>query len=254
MIAWLQARQDSQALAAVWTKFVAEEEGLLWRQPRDTSPAVVESLLRFQVAALRKIDRGSEAAQGVDKLIKLRDGNPVDLGQLLSWLIEQKDWPAMRRVENRCQAMIADSADLLYLVAEAQVGRGDAAASEQSAIRALKLNPENDESSLGMHYRAGVLLEQRGRLEWATKEWEHVIHNAPPRSAVAIFTARSLAELYHDQEEDAKAAETLRRVMQAASKRTSQWPLMNQDGEEPVTLGTLRPPRLFRRLSLEGRG
>ena len=57
-------------------------------------------------------------------------------------MIDQKDWPATRLVEKRCKAAIAESADLLYLVAEAQVRRGDAAAAEQSAGQALKLNPD----------------------------------------------------------------------------------------------------------------
>ena len=155
VLAWLQARQDPQALAGIWTQLAAEEEGLLLRQPRDTSLAIVESLLRFQIAALRKIDRGADAAGSVERLIKLRRGEPAELARLLNWLIDQKDWPATRLVEKRCQATIAESADLLYLVAEAQVRRGDAAAAEQSAGQALKLNPDSDEPSLAMHLQAG---------------------------------------------------------------------------------------------------
>ena len=182
----MQARQDPQALAKLWTQFAAEEEELLFRQPRDTSLAIVESLLRLQIAALRKIDRGADAAGSVERLIRLRRGKPAELAELLNWLIDQKDWPATRLVEKRCKAAIAESADLLYLVAEAQVRRGDAAAAEQSAGQALKLNPDNDEPSLEMHFQAGANLEQRGRFDWATKEWEHVIHNAPPHSPVGI--------------------------------------------------------------------
>ena len=62
VLAWLQARQDPPGLAGFWTQLAAEEEGLLLRQPRDTSLSIVEGLLRFQIAALRKIDRGADAA------------------------------------------------------------------------------------------------------------------------------------------------------------------------------------------------
>ena len=225
VLAWLQARQDPQALAGIWTQFAAEEEGLLLRQPRDTSLSIVEGLLRFQVAALRKIDRGADAADGVERLIKLRRGEPGELARLLNWLIDQKDWPATRLVENRCRAAIAESADLLYLLAEAQVRRGDAAAAEQSAGQALKLNPDSDEPSLEMHFQAGENLEQRGRFDWATKEWEHVIHDAPPQSPVGITAARRLAELYHDREDDQRAAETLGRIEKTYAERSNQWPL-----------------------------
>ena len=240
VLAWSQARQDPQALAGIWTQFAAEEEGLLVQQPRETSLAIVEGLLRFQIAALRAIHRGADAALGVERLIKLRRGEPIEMARLLNWLIDQEDWPAMRLVEKRCQATIAASADLLYLVAEAQLRRGDAAAAEQSASQALKLNPDSDELSLGMHYQAGENLEQRGHFDWATKQWEHVLHNAPPHSQVGIITARSLADLYHDREEDQRAAETLAGIVKAAAGRSNQWPLLNQGSGDAVTLGPLR--------------
>jgi len=240
LLAALQARQDPQALVAVWTQFAAEEEELLFRQPRDTSVAVVEGLLRFQIAALRKIDRGADAAVSVERLIKLRRGKPAELAELLTWLIAQKDWPATRVVEKRCKAAIDESADLLYLVAEAQACRGDAAAAEQSAGQALTLNPKNDEPSLEMHFQAGVNLEQRGRLDWATKEWERVIHNAPPRSPAGIRTARNLAELFHDLDENQRAAETLSGIEKTFAGRSNEWMLLNEENGDAVALGTLR--------------
>jgi tetratricopeptide (TPR) repeat protein len=245
VLAWLQARQEPQAIAKLWTQLAAEEEGLLLRQPRDTSLPIVEDLLQFQIVALRKIDRGADAAGSVERWIKLRRGEPDELARLLNWLIDQKDWPATRIVEKRCQAMIAESADLLYLIAEAQVLRGDAAAAEQSAGRALKLNPDGDESSLEAHFRAGSSLEQRGRLDWATSEWEHVVHVAPPHSPIGVTTARSLAELYHDRERDDRAAETLGGIERAYAKRSNQWSLLDRDPEngDELDLGTLRARR-----------
>ena len=74
-MAWLQARHDPTALAGIWTQFAAEEEGLMFRRPRDTSLVVVESLLGFQIAASRKIDRGADAAGGVERLIKCAVAN-----------------------------------------------------------------------------------------------------------------------------------------------------------------------------------
>ncbi len=240
VLAWLPARQDPQALVGLWTKLAAGEEELLFRRPRDTSLAVVESLLRFQIAALRKIDRGADAADSVERLIKLRRGGPAELAELLNWLIEQKDWPATRLVEHRCQATIAASADLLYLVAEAQFRRGEAAAAERSAGRALNFDPDNDDMSLETHYRTGLNLEQRGRFDWASKEWERVLHHAPPHSPIGIITARSLAELYHDIEQDQRAAETLGGIDNAYAGRSNHWILLNEEYGDPVTLGTLR--------------
>ncbi|MGO9115651.1 MAG: tetratricopeptide repeat protein [Thermoguttaceae bacterium] len=240
VLAWLQTRQDPQALAAAWTRLAAAEEGLLRRRPRDTSLSIVEGLLRSQIAALRKIDRGAEAAGSVERLIKLRHGEPTGLAQLLNWLIDQKDWPATRLVEKRCKATIVESADLLYLVAEGQLRRGDSAAAEQSAGQALKLNLDSDEPSLEMHFQMGESLEQRGRFDWAMKEWQHVIRSAPPRSRLSTASARLLSELYHDLEENDRAAETLSGIEKAYANRSNQWPLFNQDDNDAITLGALR--------------
>ena len=247
VFAWLQARRDPQALAGIWTQFVAEEERLLLRQPRDTSLSVLEGLLRFQVAAMRKIGRGADAASGVDRLIRLRRDEPGALAQLLNWLIHQEDWSATRLVENRCRATISESADLLYLLAEAQLRRGDAAAAQRSAGQALKLNADNGEPSLETHFQAGESLAQRGRVDWATKEWEHVIHEAPPESPVRIATARSLAELYHDLDDDLRAAETLDVIEKAFAKQSDQWslPERGSEGDDAAALGTLRARRCF---------
>ena len=202
-----------------------------FRQPHDTfALPIVESLLRLQIASLRKVDRGAEADASIERLINLRRGNPAELVRLLAWLIDQKDWPATRILEDRCRATIAESAFLLYLMAEAQVLRGDAAAAEQSASQALKLSPRSDEASLASHVQAGEVLAQRGRLDWAIKEWEHVLNTARPQSAVGIAAARELAELYHDREEDRRAAETLGRIADAFAKRSNEFPLIDQEG------------------------
>jgi tetratricopeptide (TPR) repeat protein len=240
VIAWLQARQDPRELASLWTRLAGDEEGLLLRQPRDTALPIVEGLLRSQIAALRRIDSGADATSSIERLIKLRHNEPDGLAQLLNWLTDQKDWRAMALVENRCQATIAASADLLYLVAEGQMRRGDATAAEASARQALRLSPDSDEPSLETHFQMGEKLEQRGRLEWAAKEWEHVINRAQPRARLKIAAARLLAELYHDREEDDRAAETLGAIEKAYATRSDQWPLFHAGGGDVVTLGTLR--------------
>jgi tetratricopeptide (TPR) repeat protein len=243
VLRWLEARRDPKLLAGFWSQLAAEEEGQLFRQPRDTSAAIVESLLRFQIAALRKADPGADAARSVERLITLRRGEVDELVRLLNWLIAQEDWPATRIVENRCKAMIAESADLLYLLAEAQIGRGDTDAAKLSAARALALNPGGDETALVAHLRAGGTLQERGRFEWTVKEWEHVLQNASPRSSIGIQTAHLLSELYHDLEDDHRAAETLALCEKAFLAGSNQTTLPNQEGGNLATLGSLRARR-----------
>ena len=176
----------------------------------------------------------------MERLIELRRGEPDELARLLNWLIEQKDWSATRLVEKRCQATIAESADLLYIVAEAQLPRGDAAAAEQSAGQALKLNPSADEPSLAMHFQTAKGLAERGRFEWATNEWERVIHNAPPHSPAGIAAAGSLAELYHDREETIVPPKRWHASRRSMPRQSNLWSLPDLESGDALALGAVR--------------
>jgi tetratricopeptide (TPR) repeat protein len=125
-------------------------------------------------------------------------------------------------------------------VAEAQALRGDAAAAEASAARALKLRPGASANALDWHLQAGRNLEARGRMPWAVREWEHVLRHARPESESAIDAARFLAELHHDLQQDRQAAETLDLLAKACTRRSDQWRVVGSGGTESITLGMLR--------------
>jgi tetratricopeptide (TPR) repeat protein len=240
---WLAAGNDPEALAAALTKIAGDEDDLIRRRPRESAPAIVEGLLQLQIAALRNVHRAADAAAGVVRLMNLHHGDPTALARLIQWMIDQKDWPATRLVEEQFRTTIGTSPDLLYLMAEAQSLRGDAAVAERSAEQALKLNPEIDERSLSVHLQAGRILEDRGRTEWAIHEWEYVARRAPSRSTVATVAGHYLGELYHDLERDDQAAATLARLEKAFSGRTDQYKLFGND--ESLSLGELRARRHF---------
>jgi tetratricopeptide (TPR) repeat protein len=235
---WLAAVNDPEALVSAWSKIVTGEDDLLRRRPRDSSPAIVEGLLQLQIAALRRARHGSDAATAVARLMSLHRGDPAALARLLQWLMDQKDWPATRLVETQFRTTIAASPDLLYLLAEAQALRGDAAAADRSAEQALKLNPDVDERSLSMHLQAGRILEDRGRGDWAIHEWDYVARRAPNSSTIGTIAAHYLAELYHDLDRDDQAASTLARLVKAFEGRTDQYKLFGN--EESLSLGAMR--------------
>ncbi len=244
ILSWLEAEQDPRAPTAVWSKITVQEDDLLLRRPRDTSPAIVETLLQLQIAALRRAHLGAEAADAVQRLMKLHHADPASLVKLLAWLVEQKDWAATRQVEEQFRATIAASPDLLYLLAEAQALRGDAAAADRSAAAALKLNPDSDLQALASHFRAGQLLEERGRYEWAIHEWEYVIGKAAPESGQAVVAARLLGELYHDLDRDKEAADALARALKTLPRRSRQW-LLPGGTDDVLALGELRARRSY---------
>jgi hypothetical protein len=241
---WLAAGSDPEALVAAWSKIVTVEDDLLRRRPRESSPAIVEGLLQLQIAALRNAHRGSEAAACVVRLMSLHHGDPAALARLIQWLTEQKDWPATKLVEEQFRSTIAQSPDLLYLIAEAQALRGDETVADRSADQALKLNPEIDDRALSMHLVNGGVLEERGRSDWAIHEWDYVARRAPGGSNIGIKAAHFLAELYHDLERDDKAAAALARLVKPYAERTDEYklPLGNED---TLSLGEVRARQRF---------
>jgi tetratricopeptide (TPR) repeat protein len=243
VLSWLAAGSDPEALAAAWSKIVTGEDALMRRRPRESSPAIVEGLLQLQIAALRNAHHGADAAASVARLMSLHHGDPAALARLLQWLMDQKDWPATRMVEQEFRSTIAASPDLLYLVAEAQALRGDAAAADRSAEQALKLNPELDDRSLSAHLQAGRILEDRGRAEWAIHEWDYVARRAPGGSTIGTVAAHYLAELYHDLERDDQAAAILARLEKTFAGRTDQYKLFGD--EDSLSLGEMRARRRF---------
>jgi tetratricopeptide (TPR) repeat protein len=240
---WLATGQDPRALAAFWSKIIAEEDDQMLRHPRETSEAIIEGVLQLQIAALRRAHLGAEAAGSVLRLMKLHHGDPAALAKLLQWLTDQKDWEATRQVESQFRATIAASPDLLYLVAEAQSLRGNTAAAKRSAADALKLNPDADDQSLQAHYQAGQVLEDRGRHEWAAREWDRVVRAAPSESMIGLFTAHLLGELYHDLQRDDQAAATLARAEKTVASRSNQWKLFGAD--DSMSVGEFRARRHY---------
>ena len=115
VLAWLQAQAGSPGPCQL-----LDATGRRGR--RTAVPAAARHLAgdRRGPAAIANRGPAEDRSRGrrrrsVEQLIRLRRGEPAELARLLNWLIDQKDWPATRLVEKRCQAAIAESADLLYL-------------------------------------------------------------------------------------------------------------------------------------------
>ena len=89
----------------------------------------------------------------------------------------------------------------------------------------------------------GLVLEERGRHDWAAREWD--ASSAPRRlnRTMGIVAARSLAELYHDLERDDRAAATLAIAEKIISARSNHWKLLGD--EDPLPVGELQARRHF---------
>jgi len=208
ILAGAQLAQDKKAAAEATAK-----RALTGNQGSD--PKSVNAHL--EVAALlqyRKRFRwaAAEYAYVVDKT----KGDSRALAQLAACLIELKSWKELDELARRYAEQFADNTLLLYTAAEAQAKNGREQLAEETARRALKLNPGKTAEALTMHLHVAYRLQHRGLFDWAEREFRHVIDTDAAGNEFGRTARRWLAEMLHDAGDDRRAAEVLVELEKAA--------------------------------------
>jgi tetratricopeptide (TPR) repeat protein len=211
LLQWARANDDP-SFPQNWSKLVDAEESLLGAAPSQTSPEIVAVLLKVQVARLRAAEQNEAAVAAVRRLIKLEKGDPATLSSLLQYLVEQKAWKAVDELAERFGPQIGVHASLLYAVAEAQAAQGDKTRAEQTAHKALKLNPGTSPQDVIAHLITAARLQQRGQFDWAKRELQNVVANGQPTNEYTLAAQFRLSEMLHDQGQDQEAAQVLEAV------------------------------------------
>jgi tetratricopeptide (TPR) repeat protein len=241
LLSWARGGDDLAAMMSQWARLVDAEDALLKKRSDQTSADIVSGLLRLQVAWLKKLGRGKEAAEAVARLVQLGNGEPQEIAELLEWLLDLKDWKAAEALGERFAAQVAANPLLLYAVAEAQAEQGAAARAEQTAQRAIKLHPGPTREQLVYHLWTALRLQQRGRLVWAKREFDHVVANAAPTSDVAVGALSRMAEMLHDAQQDRQAGEALQKLVIAMGvNRPAEAQIAGLMAGEARTMGEIR--------------
>jgi tetratricopeptide (TPR) repeat protein len=240
ILCWLRTVDEPLAMTSDWSRLVAEEERLLARGSDDTSPEIVGSLLRLQIAWLRKLDRKQDSIAAFGRLMRLEKDKPDVLQGLLSWLIEQEDWTSVELVAKKFADTIGSNASLLYLLAEARTKHGDQPGAEAMVAAALNVSSEKDNASLAQHLMTAWQLEERGRMDWAARELRYIVANQPPTTELGLRAAFSLSDLLHEDESDAAAGDVLKQIVDAYPTSAPGTALFRDLGDESVTLGNMR--------------
>jgi tetratricopeptide (TPR) repeat protein len=159
-------------------------------------------------------------------------GNTDALTEFIKWLAVRKDWKAIDEVATRFEPMFSNNAELLYTIAEAHLTAGHSDLADQTAKKALQLNPDKPLE----HYKVATQLQfSRGLIRWADEEYRRVIALAtPPQNTDAGFMARFfLSENQHDRQEDKEAAETLEAAVELMDKNMPVMKMVQKSGRAP---------------------
>ena len=211
--AWAELAGDSQAAMLQWAKLVAAETTLLQQTPDESSPEIVERLIRFQVAWLRKLGKNDETQAAIGRLVGLERGDSESVGELLRWLIEQKAWKAIDDLAQRHAPQFAVEPDLLYALAQSYDERGDKQRARETAMRAFHLHPGTLNEQLGHHFMVAQQLCEHGQFAWARREFEHVISTANEAESLSAMARMLLAEMFHEQGQDRDAAAAMEKLV-----------------------------------------
>ncbi len=221
LLTWVRFGVDPSAAVSDWAKLVEAEYSLLKQSRTQTDPSIVARLVRFQIQWLKKLDRKDETLAAMHRLIDLETGKTDTLEELLRWLIEQQAWESVDKLAARFPAQFASSPILLYNVAQAQARQGKNNQAEQTARRAVKLNPGNSPQQVIKHYAVARTLWQRGMFEWAQREYRQIIDTGTPAGPEVMAAHSLLGELLHDLGKELDAAKALEALVQAAEKKTN---------------------------------
>jgi tetratricopeptide (TPR) repeat protein len=207
---WLRTHADrldspTDTLTA-WRKHLDREQDQFSFLPEQSSRQIVRDLLKYQAELLSEVGKPDEAQTAMLQWASFGDQSRADLIETFDWLTRQKAWSVVDQVAALQAGKIRDDAELLYILSFAHLERGQAEQAEAVANQALAINPDDAKE----HSRLGEVLQDRGLLKWARREYRHVIDSATgAASSEYVGAVLSLAELLFDQESEKDAADLL---------------------------------------------
>ena len=224
LLTWLRLGQEPEAALPEWTKLVEAEHALWKRSPGQTSPKIVAALVRLRIGWLKKLGRGGQATVAMRRLLDLEKGNPETLAELLDWLVEQKAWKVIDELAVKFKPQLIGNPMLVYTLAQAQAEQGHQQRAEETAERALRINPIKNARWLATHFQIAAKLRRRGLFKWAEREYRYVIDSAKPGELLSVSAQSSLCEMLHDQGENAEAAKVLDTLLEAVKNNPNVTP------------------------------
>ena len=186
--AWLSPAEEPDAVVADWAKLVDAENALLIAAPGQTSSNVVARLVRLQIRVLRDLDRDALAVAAMQRLLELEKGNLETLAELFAWLGERKEFDAADELAAKHTSRLAEKPIMLYDLAAAEAEHGDRDRAERTVALALLLNPGPTSAQLTRHRTVAQELRARGQLDWAGREYRHIVETGTAGDAIVAST------------------------------------------------------------------
>lgn len=250
---WLAAHaatlQDSAGNVDAWEALIQEDLDLYHRRPELTDPNILAELVRRHGELLLSLDRMDDAYESLRRLFQVIPSESSAVLLTVRWLVEHQAWPVVLDAETRYASLFEENVGLAYCAAEAHAALG-----EDEAVEKLLARIEND-ATIDPPQRIDIAgeLESWGRFDWAEREYRLGIKDLQPPNPAFAWASRRLAEMLHDQQRDADAAEALLPYIKALDENEQFRSILEDQFEWPVNEHRARYAT-FRGYALEAEG
>jgi tetratricopeptide (TPR) repeat protein len=199
-----------------WAQLVEAEQQTFARFPSRTNRRIVRDLFRWQADLLRQLDRPNEFHQAVRSSLEYVEGNRRELLDFVDWALEREAWIVVDDVAARFSHEFNRHAALVYLLAEAQLKRGNGDLADGTARRALAISPDNPDA----HAISADELQLRLMYDWAEREYRLVIGLTKPstNNGLHLNSRIVLADMLYDLQRESDAAEEMAGVVAVIDK------------------------------------
>ena len=216
---WLRlyARYLREPLATLdeWNKLAKVEQQEMKLRPDKTRLVILRDFLRWQVDALEKLGKRDRAIATMWQTLELQDATRSEILATVDWLIDRKAWFLIDVLAEQYSATFEDDPELIFRLAEAFRSQKAEAKAEEYVVQAMAIK-KPDEPFL--HVEVARELQRRGMIDWAEREYRHVIKTETEGSRPSLDSRIRLGWMMHDLARHNDAYEALRGVVELIEK------------------------------------
>jgi Flp pilus assembly protein TadD len=208
---YLRELAEPEATIAEWAEANAAEASLLTGGSGETSFVTVYDLLDRHLKRCNELKLGPETTAALLAIIELTEKSEnesqleMGLAWSLRWIIRNERWDVLEPVEDRYEDEIRASRRLLYYVAVAADRGGRQERGQELAERAFEMAADDASERVVIADTVAEL----GRVDWAEREYRHVIEIQPTASLLSLDARSNLAIWLHDRGDYVDAADLL---------------------------------------------
>jgi tetratricopeptide (TPR) repeat protein len=214
MMTYAETLESGQETVEKWQQIVDAEFETLARFPESTDRDIVRDLLRWQAVLLRQLERRDAALGVIRRTLDLMEGDREEIFDIVDWSLEFQAWSMIDEIATRFPIEFNKEAELVYRLAEARRKRGEESLAQETAERALALQP----SLLERHSETALKLMFRQMYDWSENEYRLVIDSQESENRTTLDSRYLLGDMLFDLGQIKEAADVWQGAVDAIDK------------------------------------